>query len=181
MLMLSDTELVRRFQKGDSTAFAEFSERHRGGLYRMAYAWTGDAMLAEDAVQEAFYRSYTGLLKFRFRSEPKTWLVRVCRNISRELVRKHGREVHVEQSQLPESGNEAEAPRLSDRHPSAVNIVSHLPPMQREVLVLRLFEEYPIKDVARILRIREGTVKAHYAKATANLKRLAEEYGVTND
>ena len=47
---------------------AEFSERHRDRLYRMARAWLGDGMLAQDAVQEAFVRSYTGLGQFRFRA-----------------------------------------------------------------------------------------------------------------
>ena len=96
----SDTELVKQFQRGDSLAFAVFADRHRDRLFRLAMVWSADSASAEDAVQEAFARSYTGLLKFGFRAAPSTWLIRVCRNICLEMNRQTTREVRTDESLL---------------------------------------------------------------------------------
>ena len=173
----SDTELVKRFQKGDGAAFAEFSERHRERLYRMARAWLGDAMLAQDAVQEAFVRSYTGLGRFRFRAAPSTWLIRVCRNVCMELQRQHANIMEPSADELWVAGDSqpTDVPEYLSR------ALAQLPPRQRDVAILRLLEELSVRDTARILGCREGTVKAHLAKATANLRALLGEQNVESE
>ena len=173
----SDTELVKRFQKGDGAAFAEFSERHRERLYRMARAWLGDPMLAQDAVQEAFMRSYTGLGRFRFRAAPSTWLIRVCRNVCMELQRQHANimEPPSEELWVARDSQPTDVPEYLSR------ALAQLPPRQRDVAILRLLEELSVRDTARILGCREGTVKAHLAKATVNLRALLGEQSVENE
>lgn len=167
----SDKELVKRFQKGDGAAFAEFSERHRERLYRMATAWLGDPMLAQDAVQEAFLRSYTGLGKFRFRAAPSTWLIRVCRNVCLELKRQHANTREPPADELLVAGElpPTEVPEYLS------HALARLPQRQRDVAILRLLEELSVRETAHVLGCREGTVKAHLAKATANLRILLGE------
>lgn len=172
--MESDEQLVKRFQRGDPDAFALFSERHRDRLYRMAWAWLGESALAEDAVQETFLRTYTGIGKFRFRAAATTWLVRVCRNVCSELARKHPR------AEVPESVDVAdEAITPQTKVPRYLQtMLRQLPQRQREVVVLRLLEEYSVRDSAVILGCREGTVKAHLAKAVTNMRTILEAQGI---
>ena len=175
MQHLDDAELVRRFQRGEAQAFAVFSERHRDRLYRLAVGWTSDAYLAQDAVQESLARSYTGLGRFRFRSEPATWLYRVCRNICHELQRKQGplaSDSELESLADPEDATRAETgavPRYLTR------AIAALPQRQRDVVVLRLLDDRSVRDTARIMGCREGTVKAHLAKGLKNLEKYLNE------
>ncbi len=173
----SDKELVRRFQRGDDAAFALFSERHRDRLYRLASVWLGDRELAQDAVQEAFLRSYTGLGRFRFRAAPSTWLIRVCRNVCLELNRRQPRGTDADAvAELPAADvREADLPAYLNQALAA------LPARQRDVVVLRLLEELSVRDTAAVMGCREGTVKAHLAKASANLRTLLEAWGIDKE
>ncbi len=170
----SDKELVKRFQRGDDAAFATFSERHRDRLYRLASVWLGDRDLAKDAVQEAFLRSYTGLGQFRFRAAPATWLIRVCRNVCLELARRHPRTVDTDAAaELP-----AHEVREADLPAYLNQALAALPERQRDVVVLRLLEEMSVRDTAAVMGCREGTVKAHLAKASANMRTQLEAWGM---
>ena len=173
----TDQELVRRFQQGDEDAFARFVQRHQDRLYRLALVWLGDRALAYDATQETFLRSYTGLGRFRFRAQPGTWLVRVCRNVCLEIRRKRGTVVDHEiavarfDAEVPEEASYSGLPADEPTPVSLADVLASLAPQQRDVLVLRILEEYSTKDTARIMGCREGTVKAHLSKATANLRK----------
>lgn len=175
----SDTELVKQFQQGDARAFAEFAERHRDRLYRMACIWMGDSMLAQDAVQEAFLRSYTGLGKFRFRSAPTTWLIRVCRNVCLEMGRQH-RPGPSDSEALLAALPAAEA-RVHEVPEYLGIAIRQLPARQRDVVVLRLLEDLSVRETATVLGCRAGTVKAHLAKATANLRSLLDNLGIAGE
>ncbi len=170
----SDKELVKRFQRGDDAAFATFSERHRDRLYRLASVWLGDRDLAKDAVQEAFLRSYTGLGQFRFRAAPSTWLIRVCRNVCLELNRRHPRSEAMDVvADLP-----AAEVREEDLPAYLHRALAALPERQKDVVVLRLLEDMSVRDTAAVMGCREGTVKAHLAKASANLRAQLTAWGM---
>lgn len=172
--MESDEQLVKRFQRGDPDAFAQFTERHRDRLYRMSWAWLGESALAEDAVQETFLRTYTGIGRFRFRAAATTWLVRVCRNVCSELARKHPRGDVPEPVDVADDENSAD-PTLPHFLQA---MLRELPQRQREVVVLRLLEDCSVRDTAVIMGCREGTVKAHLARAVTNMRAILEAQGI---
>ncbi len=168
----SDAQLVRAFQRGDQAAFTRFVARHQDRVYRMALVWLYDPSLAADVLQETLLRSYTGLGRFRFRATPATWLLRVCRNICYEENRKSARI-----RPLPEDYDVPAEP--TGREPDGLDVVLEhvdaLAPRQREVVMLRLFEELSVAETARVMGCRPGTVKAHLNKALAALRKLMQE------
>ena len=167
----SDEQLVRSFRDGDEAAFATFLDRHSARSHRLALIWLKDSTLAEDAVQEAFVRTYTGIHRFRFGASPSTWLLRILRNVCREMNRRR--------AFVPLAEDELAA-LMEDPHAAAEDAgrlahlrqaMSELPERQRQVVGLRVLEELSIAETARIMGCREGTVKAHLNRATNNLKR----------
>ena len=170
---LNDVDLVKRFHAGDEVAFAEFVRRHQDQIYRLAHLWLYDVSFVEDVTQEVMLRSYQGLGRFRFRSAPSTWLVRVARNVCLEMNRKSSAYVVLAVAQEPIAQT---LPTLEERQHqrqqgiTVRNKLSHLTQRQREVVSLRIFEELSVKDTAHIMRCRPGTVKALLHKAIANLK-----------
>ncbi|MEM9173434.1 MAG: RNA polymerase sigma factor [Pseudomonadota bacterium] len=165
-----DETLVRAFQNGQPMALATLYRRHRSRLFRLALVWLEDAELAEDAVQCVFERGVRGLPRFRFNASPFTWLYRTLRNVCHEIRRKQA--VVAEPVDIVDA-----APTLELQHARLQTaqrvrtLVQRLPPRQREVVMLRIFEELSVADTAASMGCRQGTVKALLHKAKAALLR----------
>ena len=167
-----DSELVRRFQRGDTAAFAQFVQRHQDRVYRFAQALLYRPEDARDAAQEVFLRAMGGLKGFLFQAAPRTWLLRVTRNVCREHNRRLRRHANVDALAAWESPLLATEAKDTDDHDRLRRAVAALPERQREVVILRMFEDLSVVDTARAMGCREGTVKAHLNKAVGNLRGL---------
>lgn len=176
----SDVELVRQFKSGESRAFDIIVERFQDRIYRLACVWLYDPQNAADVTQEVFVRAYTGLRRFRFRSHPFTWLYRTARNVCSEFNRARRAEP-LEQEPTDESESPHRDVSDFERARRVRELVGKLPDRQQEVVMLRIFEDLSVKEAARLMGCREGTVKALLYKATRNLKLSVAQLGIEND
>jgi len=176
----SDVELVRQFKSGNADAFDVIVRRFQDRIYRLACVYLYDEQLAADAAQEVFVRSYKGLRRFHFRSAPFTWLYRATRNVCHEYnrVRRYEEilDEPVDTSSIPERQVSG-----ADSARQIRTLVGRLPARQREVVMLRIFEELSVRETAAAMGCREGTVKALLHKATNTLKIGAKQRGMSND
>lgn len=134
-------------------------------LYRAALAILGDRQEAQDAVQDAFLR-YLEKAPERL-EDPGAWLMRVLVNRCRDICRRSRRRGTVPLLQeLPVPGPE-ERQELEELYA--------LPPPDRAVIHLRYCEGRSTAEIARILGVREGTVRSRLTRARARLRRLLED------
>ena len=153
------------------SAFELFVERHQDRIFRLASAWLYAPDAAADAAQDVFLRAYSGLPRFRFRAAPFTWLYRTLRNVCREYNRRSAahplpleeRDVIVADEAPRRTASEQRLQRTLQR-------IAELPERQREVVMLRIFEDMSVEDTARTLGCRPGTVKAQLSRALARLR-----------
>ena len=136
----SDKQLVRAFQRGDDGAFTRLARRHQDRLFRLAILWLDDPQAAGDATQETLLRAYRGLSAFRFAAAPFTWLYRTQRRVCHELNRQR------KTMPLPDvlAAPTTDTGDRIDREAAVLAVrrqVRHLPERQREVVVLRIFED----------------------------------------
>ena len=165
----SDAELVKRFKSGDFDAFDAIVRRFQDRIYRLACVWCYDRQRASDVAQEVFLRGFKGLRSFRFRATPFTWLYRTTRLVCHEFNRQTKTEPLDDE---PADPMDTPDKQLAD-YQLATRVrqcVSSLPERQREVVILRIFEELSVRETAQAMGCREGTVKALLHKATKNLK-----------
>lgn len=186
---LNDRNLVKQFQKGNGAAFECFIRRHQDRLMRIALVSLYASKDAEDAVRETFLIAYSGLSSFRFSAEPFTWLYRTLKNVASEFNKKYLKQ------QDSGSGYNQEAPDdvedLGDELGDALAarnmaikvraLIDSLSPQQREVVLLRVFEEFSVQQTAKILGCREGTVKANLHKAMNNLRLASGDLKAVQD
>lgn len=171
MDLASAEELVKRFREGDRDAFSVLMERYQDRLYRLACVYLDCGEDASDAVQEVFVRAYTGMKGFGFRSHPFTWLYRTMKNVCCEFnrrSRRSGNGKNAVQEQAPDDP-QGDAEALQTTREIHV-LVARLPPRQRDVVMLRLFEDLSVEETASALGCRPGTVKALYHKAVNTLR-----------
>ena len=174
----SDAELVRAYKSGDYAAFDAIVLRFQDRIFRLCSVWLRDPQHAPDASQEVFVRALRGLRRFRFRAEPFTWLYRTARLVCNEFNRRRQFDGLDEEpaSQTPTPDEELARLQSATR---VRELVATLPGRQQEVVMLRLFEDLPVRETARAMGCREGTVKALLYKARQALQRLEE--GATSD
>lgn len=177
---LSDAELVKQFKSGDSRAFDAIVQRFQDRVFRLASVWLYDEQGAADVTQEVFVRGYKGLRRFRFRSAPFTWLYRVTRNVCNEFNRARRAEALVDEPPDTSSMPDRQVASL-DSARRVRQLVDKLPERQREVVMLRIFEDLSVKETASAMGCRAGTVKALLHKATNNLRISMKQTGFDND
>lgn len=165
----SDAELVQRFKDGDVAAFDALVRRYQDQVCRMAAVWLYDAQQTDDAAQEVFLRGFKGLRRFRFRAAPFTWIYRTTRNVCHEFNRKRRPEPLEREPDDPAANPERDVTRYSAARQVRA-LIAELPQRQREVVLLRIFEDLSVRDTAKAMACREGTVKALLHKAIARLR-----------
>jgi RNA polymerase sigma-70 factor, ECF subfamily len=166
-----DMLLVQRVQAGDMAAFEALFHKYKAVIYRTALAITRDAGLAEEVLQDCFYKTYLNIQRIHGDTPLSPWLHRVAVNLSCNALKK--RRFWLEPL-------ETLAERLfSDPHHSPEHVVEQselqgvmrdlintLPLKHRIVVVLHYLQDFSLPEIAYILNCPVGTVKSrlHYAR-----------------
>jgi RNA polymerase sigma-70 factor (ECF subfamily) len=154
----------------EGTGFRELYEREFAAVYRAAYALSGDRSLAEDAAQEAFARALARWRRLGREPWAGGWVMTTALNVARRQMRRRPPVVARERA----ANRDAEA--LLDLR----RAIEDLPARQQSAVVLHYLIGLPVVEVATAMGCREGTVKAHLARARASLeRRLAEDPSVS--
>lgn len=155
---------------GSSAAtFASFYRGAYDEVYRALALTLRDPQLTADAVQEALARAYARWDEVSEFSNPVGWVYRVALNWARSGLRRRMREVLVGR---PHQGLASEMPEPAD--PAVVRALRGLPVGQRAVVVLRLYLDWSVEEVATALDVPTGTVKSRQARAVARLREHLE-------
>ncbi len=167
----TEKELIERCRRQDMRAYKSLFETYRQPLFRTAARMLGNRQDAEDAVQNTFLKLYRGIGNFRFQSKFSSYLFRIMLNTCFDhLKKKNPAEPHngPEPANLENSLPDVPArPVLKYRLEQAIDT---LPRQMRACFVLFAVEEFKQKEIAGILGLSTGTVKAHIFNAKSRLR-----------
>jgi RNA polymerase sigma-70 factor (ECF subfamily) len=181
---MTDEQAVALAREGDEAGFRELFERHKAGVYGIAYRYSGSAQDAEDILQETFIKVFREIRRAGESGRPvfDAWIHRVCYHRCIEHLRKRKRR----RSSLTESLSETPDPRVAggpspERSADAglmlekVNCaIGVLSPQQRIIFDLRYNDHRDIAEISAALRCSESAVKTTLSRAMAKLRdRLA--------
>lgn len=180
--------LVAAAKRGDQAAFEELVNRYEGKIFRLTMNITRNHEDAEDAMQDAFLKSYSHLKDFQEDSRFYTWLVRIAANEALMRLRKR-RPNHFSLDE-PIEGDEDLMPReLEDWGPSPEQrfaqtemreilneVIDKLEPDFRIVFVLRDIEELSTEETASTLGISIPAVKSRLLRARLKLRQKLNRY-----
>ncbi len=156
---------------------ARLFDEHYRGLCRLASLLLGDSAAAEEVVQEAFLRTFSGWWRVRHPERAQWYLrtsvVNLCRSrLRRRTTEDRGNRVTWSGTDGDTSADETDQ---SAEAMTLVALVRQLPPRQRDAVVLRYYEDLPEVEIARILGCAVGTVKSQLSKARVALARALGE------
>jgi RNA polymerase sigma-70 factor (ECF subfamily) len=177
-----DRQLVEAFRRGEESAFSALVIKYREGVYRVARRMLGNHEDAADVTQDVFVRVHRALPRFDGRSQLYTWLYRITVNLCLDARGRMGRLPMVEEDDTLQehSGGVAIEDQAEGREIRRLvaRAIAALPPRQRAMVVLRLYQDLPYQEIARIMGCTEGTVKATMFAAMRKLRRALVEEGV---
>jgi RNA polymerase sigma-70 factor (sigma-E family) len=157
------------------SSFDTFVEARSAALLRTAYLFTGDWQHAEDLLQTALLRAMRRWAQARL--APEAYVRRVLINLSQDRVRSLVRRPREEPS-APEMdalrGGDPGFDEVIERR-VVVAALAQLPVRQRQVVVLRFFEDLSIEQTAELLGCSPGTVKSYTSRALSRLRELLVE------
>jgi RNA polymerase sigma-70 factor (sigma-E family) len=156
--------------------FETFVEGRSTALLRTAYLLTGDRGHAEDLLQTALLR--TARRWPRAREAPEAYTRKVLVNLSRDRIRwlfRRPREATMPPDPDSLRAVDAGYERIAERQ-VVVRALAELPIRQRQVIVLRFFEDLSVEQTAKLLGFSTGTVKSYTSRALARLRELLADH-----
>lgn len=141
-------------------------------LYRVAYQYCGNKSDAEDVVQNTFLKLFQTSKNFEEEEYLKRWLIRVAINEAKNLSMSFWKRM---MSSLEESDGNAVCGFSGTEHEDLHEAVMQLPAKYRIVVHLYYFEDYSVKEISEIIKVKETTVQTQLMRARAKLKEQLKE------
>ena len=155
---------------------SEFAAR-RNKLYRIAYSWCHDSVLADDLAQETIYKAIKSAAKLRDIGTLDTWLYRILFNCWQDYLRVKGRNVEFVEMHDDEQLEHAESYQQSQIIDRVRASIEQLPMPLREVVTLADFAGLSYAEIAEIIDVPIGTVMSRLFRARKNLKQQLLDFG----
>lgn len=140
-------------------------------FYRLAYSYVRNKDQALDIVQNSIVKALENYSKLRNPNAIKTWVYRVIVNESITMLRKEKRETVYEPEQIDEMREEA----VPENEPGIFEQVNCLPFELRTVIILRFYEDLPLKEIAKVTNTNLSTTKYRLYSAISKLKTVIKE------
>lgn len=145
--------------------FAKAVDAYTASVYRHAFFYLHNHHDAEDICQETFLKLYTEKSAFSDEEHIKAWLLRVCSNLCKNLLR---RKKHTDTLPL----EEALAVSGESGWDETLALVFSLPPVYSAALYLYYYEGYRTAEIASLLGEKDATVRSHLKRGRELLKKL---------
>ena len=179
-----EAQMIASVLAGNSQTFHELIRPYERSVYVMALSLLKNEADAEDAAQEAFLKAYRNLKGFRAEAKFSTWLISIVLNEARSRLR---RKSNVKMESLDEPQDEqghvspallrdwrevpSEAVERQEVRAMLQDAISGLPPIYREIFLLRDVEELSIEESATALGISISAVKVRLHRARIMLQK----------
>jgi RNA polymerase sigma-70 factor (ECF subfamily) len=165
----SDEALMLDYQRGSRDAFEELFERYRGPLSGFFRRRVLREERAEDLVQETFLAVIRATSRYEPRSLVRTYLYGIALKLLAEERRRQAKD-----EPAPESSPEPAAEDTPETVLWVRQAVDRLDSIDREVLMLREYEQLSYSEIAHLLRLPVNTVRSRLFRARMALKECLE-------
>ena len=147
-------------------------------LLRLCYLYLRDYHHAEEAVQDTLYRAYVKYGSFNGQCSEATWITRIAINACKDIARKWKRgETSLSEDRFLNCASPEQSTALYREETSfdLLAAVYALPDAYRIPVLLCYYEDLPVKEAARLLRLTPNTLSVRLKRARALLRTQLEE------
>jgi len=188
---VSDAALISAYLQGNDKAFETLVKKSKSKVYTTIYLIVKDRYIAEDLLQETYIKAIDVMKSGRYNEEGKfmPWIVRIAHNLAIDFFRKDRRypTIILEDGSMVFNSFEFSEDSFEDiqlKQDQIVNIrelVKRLPEEQREVLVLRHYEELSFQEIANMTQVSINTALGRMRYALINLRKMLNQQELAYD
>lgn len=166
-------ELIKQAQKGNSNAFEEIILDYKNTLYKIAKTRLSNIDDIEDAVQETIISAYQSIYKLRDTTKFKSWIITI-------LINKCNR-INKKKSKQNVSYEELDMERYVGKSDVFTSIgfdelISILSKDEKTIMTLFYSEDYTSKEISKILKLNENTVRRKISDARKKIEKKVKEF-----
>ncbi len=171
-----DEKLVLKAKEGDMSAFEILVKRYMKRAYFIVLGFTGDPEASLDLSQDAFVSVFRSIKRFNPQYRFYPWFYKILKNLSLNHIRKRKKETDVRGS-IPDNTYNPEVIKERDERKEAVwKAIWELEPGEREIIILKHFQNLTYKDIAQTLDCPLGTVMSRLYYARKKLREKVERW-----
>jgi RNA polymerase sigma-70 factor (ECF subfamily) len=174
----NDFELTKRFTNGDESAFNKLVVKYQEKVYWHARRMAGNHLDADEIVQEVLIVLYNKLKTFEFKSSLYTWVYTITNTRSINYLKKKSLrnifsldDITNKKFEQRDVIDDIESKQKVEKIEKALQ---KLPVKQREVFIMRNFDELSYEEISTITGKSVGTLKANYFHALNKIKELVK-------
>ena len=177
--MINLEETIQKCASDDRKAQTALYNHFSSKMFGVCLRYSKDTTEAEDNLQEGFIRVFTKIGQFAFKGSFEGWMRRIMVNTSLEKFRQNNHLYPVEDMMVFESVQVSEETISSISADDLLKIIQELPPRYRMVFNLYAIEGYSHQEIAKLMKITEGTSKSNLSRARVILqKKVISDFGL---
>lgn len=191
MNSMTDTELVSLYINGDESALECLVKKHKSKIYTSIYMIVKDRYVAEDLFQDSFIKAINKLKSGDYSEEGKflPWIMRIAHNMAIDHFRRNKRYPTIvleDGSNLFNSLSFSEESTESiqvreDSHVAVRNMIDQLSPEQKEVLIMRHYNDMSFQEIADATGVSINTALGRMRYALINLRKKLQNTTLAYD
>ena len=191
--VLTDEELALLYVEGDNRAFDELLSRNEVKIFSYIMFMVHDEETANDIFQETFVKVITKLQKRLYYVHGKfcAWCMRIAHNVIMDQYRAERAKRIVDVNEKNDLSNLKDEVVLEGNTEDSIvynqvlvdvrSMVNQLPPLQREVVYMRYYQQIPFKEIAEMTGVSINTALGRMRYAMLNLRRMAKKHNISLD
>jgi len=182
---LSDAILVKNYVGGDEIALATLIERHQAKIYGFIYSKIQDRDVCEDVFQDTFVKVIKTLKSKSYNEEGKflPWVMRIAHNLvidyyrkSKKMPMQRDNDEYSIFSFISDNSPNIESRIITEQVELDLSrIIEELPDDQKEVLVMRIYQDLSFKEIADLTGVSINTALGRMRYALLNLRKVIEK------
>lgn len=189
---LSDQQLVSSYMQGDTVSLEALVERHKTRIFTFIISKVRNQDLAEDIFQDTFFKVIKSLQKGKYNEEGKflPWVMRIAHNLVIDHFRKIKRMPIAGKPKFDDDGfdifdlvsngekTSEYAMMEGELYTQLKKMIDQLPYEQKEVLIMRHFEELTFKEIAEKTGVSINTALGRMRYSLINLRKIMQEHRI---
>lgn len=188
---MTDEELALSYVDGNNRAFDLLLSRNQSKLFSYILFVVHDRETAEDLFQETFVKVIVRLQDGSYTVSGKfgAWMMRIAHNVVmdwyRDMSSRHIVEVTKDNDLSNMGGDDVLEGNIEGRYVNTQvmanvrRLIDTLPPIQREIVFMRYFQELSFKEIAELTNVSINTALGRMRYAIINMRRTARKHGIT--
>ena len=184
-LVLPDAVLVKNYISGDESALALLINRHQSKIYGFIYSKINDRDLSDDIFQDTFIKVIKTLKTSSYNEEGKflPWVMRIAHNLIVDHFRKGKKMPMLRETEefsiftiLTDNSPTIEGKLITEQiEGDLVKIIEELPDDQKEVLMMRIYQDLSFKEISDLTGVSINTALGRMRYAILNMRKVIEK------